>query len=286
MSFPADQSAFNTIEKEYQDIFIIVSPPRCSSTAFARVFWEQPSIRYYSHEPFEGLYFMDKGLDYVVDNIRNPLDLSEIKSFSRGKLGQSLVIKEMPYQVGKFFPFLVSLTRHPVIFLTRDPRLNISSRMAKKSEVGDNPIFPQLETGWELISGQINYCKEHDIPYLIVEARDFRNHPEMIFNQVFSKMALPFHRRMLSWDSRPDVDIDNLGGDHQHLYLEVLSSTGMMPDTEAIPPLNSFPEENGYQDHVRACMKIYERLLASSARIRVPAGRHNQVFRESVYPGD
>jgi hypothetical protein len=229
---------------------------------------------------------MDKGVDYAVDNIRNPLDLGDIKSTSRGKLGRSLVIKEMPYQVGEHFPSLISLTRHPVIFLTRDPRLNISSRIAKKTEVGDNPLFPQVETGWELITSQIKYCKERDIPYLIVEARDFRNNPKDIFSQVFSKMGLPFHSSMLSWDSRPDVDIDNLGGDHHHLYQEVLSSTGMLPDTEAIPSLNSFPKENGYQDHVLACLKIYERLLASSARVRVPTERTHQVYRENVYTGD
>ncbi len=286
MSIPTDHAAFTEIKKEYEDIYVIMSPPRCSSTAFARVFWEQPSIRYYCHEPFEGLYFMGKGLDYAIDNMRNPLDLGDIKSYSRGELGRSLVIKEMPYQVGEYFPSLVSLTRNPVIFLTRDPRLNIASRMAKKMEVGDNPLFPRVETGWDLIASQIKYCKERDIPYLIVEARDFRNQPELIFNQVFSKLGLPFHCRMLSWDSRPDVDIDNLDGDHHHLYQEVLSSTGMLPDTEAIPSLDSFPKENGYQDHVRACLQIYERLLASSERIRVSADRTRQVYREGVFTGD
>jgi hypothetical protein len=158
--------------------------------------------------------------------------------------------------------------------------------MAKKMEVGDDPIFPPVETGWELIASQIKYCKERDIPYLIVDARDFRNQPELIFKQVFSKMRLPFHRRMLSWQSRPDVDIDNLEGDHHHLYQEVLSSTGMLPDIEAIPSLGSFPKENGYQDHVLACLQIYERLLASSARIRASADRTRQVYPEGVYTGD
>lgn len=286
MSFATDRTAFTEIKKDYQDIYVIVSPPRCSSTAFARVFWEQPTIRYYCHEPFEGMYFMDQNLDDAVGNIGNALDLREIKRNGSGEGGRSLVIKEMPYQVGEAFQFLVSLTTKPVVFLTRDPRLNIASRMAKKAEVGDDPLFPHIETGWELIASQINYCKQGGIPYLIVDARDFRNQPGLIFNQVFSKLGLPFQRRMLSWQSRPDVDIDNLDGDHHHLYQEVLSSTGMLPDTEAIPALSSFPKEKGYQDHVRVCLKIYERLLASSARIRVPADHHRQVFREGAYTGD
>ena len=37
----------------YSDVIVIVSPPRCRSTALARVFWEHPLVRYYAHEPFE-----------------------------------------------------------------------------------------------------------------------------------------------------------------------------------------------------------------------------------------
>jgi len=279
-------SALTAIKKEYEDIYVIMSPPRCSSTAFARVFWEQPTIRYYCHEPFEGMYFTGKGLDDVIYNMQNPLDVRDIKSYSRGVHGRSLVIKEMPYQVGEFFPSLISLSSNPVIFLTRDPRQNIASRMAKKVEVGDDPLFPQVETGWELISEQIRYCKEHGIQYLIVDAKDFRNNPAIIFKQVFDRLQLPFHEGMLSWQSRPDVDIDNLDGDHHHLYQEVLSSTGMLPDTEAIPSIDSFPTDKGFRAHVASSLQIYERLQRSSARIRVPAERSHNIYQEGIYPGD
>lgn len=286
MQIPAGQSDFATILEEYEDIYVIVSPPRCSSTAFARVYWEQPSIRFYSHEPFEGTYFLGEDLPYVVDNLRDPLDLTRIKNLSSRGLGHSLVIKEMPYQAGENFPLLISLTKKPVVFLTRDPRQNIASRMAKKKEVGDNPLFPLIETGWELISAQIKYCKDNDIPYLIVDARDFRNRPELVFKQVFSKMELPFDRKMLSWQACPDAEIDNLNGQHDHLYQQVLSSTGILPDRGSIPPIDSFPKENGYRDHVRDCLRIYDRLLASSARIRISSGRPRQSYRQGIYTGD
>jgi len=277
---------FTDIRALYDDIYVIVSPPRCSSTAFARVFWEQPSIRYYAHEPFEGMYFMGHDLNYVIDNLRDPLDLHNIKSYTFGDLGRSLVIKEMPYQVGENFPLLISLTRKPVVFLTRDPRQNIASRMAKKKEVGDDPLFPHLETGWQLLADQIKYCKEHGIPYMIVDARDFRNQPVVIFKQVFERMQLPFRGEMLSWNSRPDAEIDNLDGDHHHLYQEVLSSTGLLADKDTIPALDSFPIENGYRHHVRQCLRIYARLQASSARIRVPADHSRQPYQEGIFPGD
>lgn len=286
MTISSYESEFNAIKEKYDQVYVIVSPPRCSSTAFARVFWELPSVRYYAHEPFEGTYFMGQDLDYVLNNLSNPLDLLEVKQKSGHQLSNSLVIKEMPYQVGDNFPLLVNLTRKQVVFLTRDPRQNIASRMAKKEEVGDNPLFPFVETGWELIASQIKYCKEQNIPYLIVDAKDFRNQPAPIFRQIFDRLDLNFEKEVLSWDSRPDVDIDNLEGDHHHLYEEVLSSTGMLPDTDIIPTIESFPTENGYRDHVRQCMRIYDRLKASSARIRVPAERSRPVFEDRISPGD
>lgn len=278
------ESKFDAIRERYDEIYAIVSPPRCSSTAFARVYWEQPSIRYYAHEPFEGTYFMDQDLDHALDNLRLPLELSDIKSYSFAGLGKSLVIKEMPYQAGENFPLLVSLTRKPVVFLMRDPRLNIASRMAKKQEVGDDPLFPHIETGWQLISDQIQFCKDKGIPYMIVDAKDFRNHPAIIFKQIFTRLGLPFQENMLLWNSRPDVDIDNLEGDHHHLYQEVLSSTGMQPDTDAIPALESFPVENGYRAHVKQCMHIYQQLLASPARIKVPVSHMPQYTGDRSYP--
>lgn len=279
-------SKFTKIIDQFDNIYVIVSPPRCSSTAFVRVFWEQPSIRYYAHEPFEGTYFMGQDLDHVINNLRNPLDLQGIKRNSPYDFSSDLVIKEIPYQVGDSFPLLINLTKKPVVFLTRDPRQNIASRMAKKEEVGENPLFPLVETGWELIADQIKYCGEHDIPYVIVDAKDFRNQPAAIFKQVFKQLRLPFHCGMLSWNARPDVDIDNLNGDHHHLYQEVLSSTGIYPDTDTIPTLDSFPTENRYRDHVRQSLRIYERLQNSSARIKVPSRNPEKIFENTISPGD
>ena len=251
----------------YSEIYVIVSPPRCSSTAFARAFWEQPSVRYYCHEPFEVTYYLGKGLDEVAENIQSPLDLQQLKSFRNGAEQQALVIKEMPYQVGDQFPLLAAMTRHPIVFLMRDPRQNIASRMRKKTQVGDDPIYPTIESGWELWSSQIAWCRDHGVPYLLVDSSDFRGRPESIFPQVFERMALPFVPDMLRWRPCPEVDIDNLGGSHRHLYREVLGSAGIKPDESPIPHLESFPETDGWRDHVARCMTIYEEHAASPARI-------------------
>ncbi len=59
MNISTFENEINAIKDNYDQIYVIVSPPRCSSTAFARVFWELPTVKYYAHEPFEGTYFME-----------------------------------------------------------------------------------------------------------------------------------------------------------------------------------------------------------------------------------
>ena len=105
----------------------------------------------------------------------------------------------MPYQVGGCFHLLAALATAPLVFLVRDPRLNIASRIEKKLEVGDSPFFPLVETGWELLQTQIDYCRRHDVPHLIVTAEDFRNRPNQIFPELFSRLDLSYSPEMLSW---------------------------------------------------------------------------------------
>ena len=244
----------------YDEIYVIVSPPRCCSTAFTRVFWEHPSVRFYSHEPFEVTYYRDAPLSEVAAKLRAPLDLTGLTSARSREGASALVIKEMPYQVGDSFPMLAALTRRPIVFLLRDPRRNIASRIRKKLEVGDSPIFPLIESGWELIERQIEHCRTHDIDHLIVTSQDFRGRPLEVFPPLFERLGMEFSPRMLEWKSCPDVEIDNLGGDHSHLYRAVLSSTGLAPESRALPELNDFPSDGGLRDHVVRCLEIYERL--------------------------
>lgn len=246
-----------------------MSPPRCGSTAFPRVFWEQDSVGYYSHEPFETTYFWNEGLDKVYEKLEHPLDVRCLKKHKGGASGNALVIKEMPYQVGENFPLLVKLASKPMVILIRDPRLNISSRMQKKKEAGQNPIFPLVETGWDLLVSQLQYIQDRKIPYMIIDATDFRNSPEIIFPQVFSRLGLPFSPTMLEWEPTREVDIDNLAGIHRHLYRRALLSSGIQPATEVIPDFNSFPVEGGFREHIHHAMKIYENIGSDPMRIRL-----------------
>ncbi|MCP5050808.1 MAG: hypothetical protein GY940_26830 [bacterium] len=260
---------FKKLKNKYSNIYVVVSPPRCSSTAFTRMFWEQPSIRYYSHEPFEVTYYWEQPVEAVIEKIENPLDLQPVKNNPGHPQGNGLIIKEMPYQVWNNFPLLLAIATPPVIFMIRDPRLNISSRMAKKQETGNSPFFPLMESGWELIASQIDLCKDLKIPYVIVESRDFRNHPEELFSQLFARFDLPFTSNMLSWKAAGGISLDNLEGEHDHLYDQVLDSTGIHPTVTPPPDINSFPENRGMRAHVMECMEVYEMLYSSPERIRV-----------------
>jgi hypothetical protein len=270
---------FDNVMKRHSDIYVIVSPPRCSSTAFARVFWEHPNVGYYSHEPFEILYYNGDDLANVAGKLDSPLDLRRLTPQAVSGRNGSLVIKEMPYQVGDHFPLLVSLSTGPIIFLIRDPRLNISSRMAMKRLVGDNPLFPLVESGWELILKQVRWCQTNEIDHVIVDSMDYRNQPAVIFEQLFARFQLPFSNRLLSWEPMADVDIDNLDGRHRHLYQRVMGSEGIQPATEPIPELKSFPVDKGFREHVSQCLGIYEQLRRAPARLRVnhPASKKSRI---------
>lgn len=260
--------SFAHLRAKHRQIYVIISPPRCSSTAFSRVFWEHPTIRYYSHEPFEVAYYEGKELPAVAAKLSVPLDLLNVERI-QDSTGSSLLIKEMPYQVGNHFPALFEIASKPIIFLIRDPRLNIASRIEKKRMAGESIRFPHIETGWELIQKQIAYCEAHEVPYMIVDSTDFRNHPDSLFPQIFAKFMLPFSPEMLAWNPcEGKVDLDNLDGKHSHLYARVLNSNCLQPATEAIPDIAEFPEEHGIRQHVAFCLEIYKTLKASPHRIR------------------
>jgi len=274
---PTLAGRFAEIRDAYSEIYVIVAPPRTSSTALSRIFWEQPSVRYYAHEPFEVVYFNQRPVGDALAKLRNPLDLRAIKRKPGDGVGRTLVIKEMPYQVGDYFDHLVSLTRKPVIFLIRDPRQNIYSRMKKKIEVGDSPLFPLIESGWQLLDSQITTCRQQGLPFVIIDSADYRRAPEPMFKAFFSAMDLPFSAEYLEWKTLPGFDLDNLAGDHSHLYTTVLESEGVRADNDPVPELSVFPEGR-FRNHVVECQAIYQQLREQKELITVPAGFYKSGF--------
>jgi hypothetical protein len=201
--------------------------------------------------------------------LENPIDLNQRYASNKNEKSNNLLIKEMPYQVGHHFPFLASLTQQPILFLVRDPRHNIFSRIQKKLEAGSSPYFPLHETGWTLIQQQIEYCKESGIPFLVVNSDDFRGKTEAFTKALMQKVNLLYIPDQLSWTSAAHINLDNLEGSHSHLYLKVLASTGVLPPNEPIPSIELFPVEGGIRDHVYEAIEIYRRILGMEEILRI-----------------
>jgi hypothetical protein len=248
------------LKQKFGNILVIVSPPRCGSTALARFFWHQPAFRYYAHEPYETVYYKGDSEEIVHTKLLSPIDLSVEYSGKTRPEGQGLIIKEMPYQVGPYFSDLVLFATYPIIFMIRDPRLNIKSRIDKKIMANQTSNFPLTETGWELIRQQIDFCDQKRHEFVIVDCTEMRNHPVDIFSKLTKRLGLPFEQTMLQWQRANEIDLDNLDGQHSHLYQRILNSNGIEPATEPIPEINDFPEENGFRQHVQEALLIYQAL--------------------------
>lgn len=259
-----DLSLAEKLKQRHEKVFLIVSPPRCSSTALARVFWHHPAIRYYSHEPYETVYYKNDSTNVAQAHLLEPIDLSVSYKGKRDQSGRGLIIKEMPYQVGIHFKDLLACSTNPIVFLIRDPRLNIMSRIEKKA-LANQPInFPLIETGWELIQQQMRICEEMGQDYYIVDSTTMRNFPEKTLSSLFQKVGLTFETSMLNWQEATEINLDNLDGKHSHLYQRVLQSSGIEPATESLPTIDQFPETNGFREHIALALRIYNNLKSKS----------------------
>lgn len=259
-------------KQKYEQIVLILAPPRSASTAMARIFWEFPPVRYYSHEPFDRTYYPHEDGHFDTENavlsrLRNPIDLVEggIKLNTLAPGERWLVVKEMTFQVGSRFPFLAGLVTKPVILLIRDPRLCILSRMRRLEEDGQNPLFPVIESGWDDLQAQVTLCRQQNIPYVLIDTTDLRQFPRVVLHGLFSHfetLGFGFDIRMLNWKPLPAgaISLGGLDGHQDRWYVRTLSSTGLEPPVERIPAISDFPTTDGFREHVVAAMDIYRNL--------------------------
>lgn len=252
------------LAQAYDNIYIILSPPRCASTALARIFWEHEASRCYVHEPFDLCYHRQEPLARAIEALNDPLVIRPT--------GRNLIIKGMTFQVGEHFPTFARLTTRPILFLIRDPRLSIRSRMRKRRQGEQDPIYPQNESGWHDLEAQIEHCDAHGIPYAILETASFRNDPETLLPLLCQRLGLSFSPALLRWQPVEELAIGHLGSEQTHWYRRVLESRGIEPAVTPPPPVASFPA--AFQPHVRECLAIYERLLTNGHLIAAPTSQN------------
>lgn len=261
-------------ERSPDQTYVIVAPPRSASTALARVLWHHSQVRWYSHEPFGVVYHTDAPLSAAEDALRSPADL-EATIGGKPPGARGLVVKEMTFQAGNYFPELLFHTTQPVVFNLRDPRLCIASRMAMRRTQGLPEVFPENETGWDDLAFQVSWCREDGVAYRIVDATELRQHPRAIAPRVLNALGLEYEESVLDWTPVKKETVQSVA-DQDQWYERILSADRLEAATEPIPEMESFPTEGGFRAHVEKCREVYQKLLADDQRISAGAATPNE----------
>jgi hypothetical protein len=249
------------LRERHGEVHLVVAPPRTASTALARILWNHEQVGWYSHEPFEPTWYRGAGVDTAAELLDAPEPVAALGG--RGT-GRALVVKEMTFQVGDAFPLLASLATRPIVFLIRDPRLAVASRMAVLRRAGRPELFPLRESGWEDLARQLDHVRRERIPHLVVDSGDLRSRPETVVPRVLDRLGLSFSPDLLRWDASRATGLSAVSGADDPFYGRVLASSGLEAPVETVPDLDAFPLDGGLRQHVAACVERYEALRATA----------------------
>jgi hypothetical protein len=245
------------VRQRHGEVYVIVAPPRTASTALARILWNHDAVGWYSHEPFEATWYRSAPLDSAAELLEAPSRVTELGG--RGT-GDALVVKEMTFQVGDAFPLLAALATRPIVFLIRDPRLAIASRMKVLRRAGRPEAFPLRESGWEDLARQLGHVRRERIPHAVMDSSDLRRDPATVMPALLDRLGLPFSPELLRWDSSAATGLSAVSGADDPFYRRVLDSRGLEAPAETVPDLAHFPTDGGFRQHVAECVAQYEAL--------------------------
>jgi Sulfotransferase domain len=252
----------DAVRARHGEVLLVVSPPRTASTALARILWNHERVGWYSHEPFEATWYQGAGPESAAALLEAPEPVAELGG--RGT-GEALVVKEMTFQAGGAFPLLASLATRPLVFLIRDPRLCVASRMRVLEASGRPPVFPLRESGWEDLARQLEHVRREGIEHAIVDSGDLRADPVAVVPPLLARLGLAYDPSLLTWGASQATGLSSVSGAEDPFYQQVLQSRGLEPDTEPMPALDDFPPDGGFRDHVAACVELYEELRRSGS---------------------
>jgi hypothetical protein len=255
----AVRSRLDAVRARHGEVLVAVGPPRTASTALARILWNHPTVGWYSHEPFEATWYQDASPDRAAELLEAPEPVAELGG--RGT-GDSLVVKEMTFQVGDAFPLLAGLATRPIVFIIRDPRLCVASRMRVLEASGRPQVFPPRESGWDDLARQLDYVRREGIEHTIVDSGDLRADPGAVVPPLLERLGLRYAPSLLTWGASQATGLSSVSGAEDPFYQQVLQSRGLEPDTDPMPALDDFPTQDGFRDHVAACVEQYEELRA------------------------
>lgn len=256
------------LRERHGEVYLLIGPPRTASTAVSRILWNHPAVGWYAHEPFEPTWYEGAGVARAEELLEAP---DAVDSLGGRGTGSALVVKEMTFQVGDSFPALAELATRPVVFLIRDPRLTIASRMKVLRRSGRPEVFPLRESGWEDLARQLAYVRGEGIPHAVVDSSDLRRAPETVVPALLETLGLSFTPDLLAWSASDATGLSAVSGAEDPFYQRVLDSQGLEPPAERVPDLDEFPEP--LRAHVAECVARYEELRAPGGSLR-PPGAH------------
>lgn len=245
------------LRARHGDVHVLIGPPRTASTAIARILWNHPTVGWYAHEPFEPTWYEHAGVTRAEELLEAPQAVADLGG--RGT-GRALVIKEMTFQVGDAFPLLAEVATRPLVFLIRDPRLTVASRMKVLRRSGRPEVFPLRESGWEDLGRQLAHVRREGIPHVVVDASDLRSSPATAVPALLERLGLAFTPDLLAWRSSAATGLSAVAGTDDPFYQRVLDSHGIEAPTEELPDLSFFPADGGFREHVAECVAQYEAL--------------------------
>jgi hypothetical protein len=237
----------------FDPVAVILSPPRSGSTVLARSLWQHRAFRWYLHEPCDRAYHLGQGPEKITDALLDRAVLATSRPTATG-----IVIKEMAFQAGDAIADFRAATV-PVIFLIRDPRLSVFSRMRRRELDGDVPSFPAKEAGWRDLLAAIALFREAGTPYVIMDVSDIRRSPDTALRALCGRLRLPWDPAMLRWERRPGLKLGNIDGRQDAWYVRVLTSTAWERPDEALPSPDAFREQ-GMSTVVAECLDGYRQV--------------------------
>jgi len=172
----------------------------------------------------------------------------------------------MTFQVGDAFPLLAALATRPLVFLIRDPRLTVASRMEVLRRSGRSEVFPLRESGWEDLARQLTYVRRERIPHVVVDSSDLRARPHAVVPELLAMLGLEFAPDLLRWESSEATGLSAVSGPDDPFYRRVLDSQGIEPPAETVPDIGTFPQP--LRAHVAECVTQYEELCRAESVFR------------------
>lgn len=239
--------------------YLVLSPPRCASTAMSRALGRHPAIGPYIHEPFDRFWHHGQPLADVEQRLK------------AGGVAPGALVKEMTFQLGDgpqvaaFF----EAVHHPILVLVRAPILTLESRvrmvgrglldggrlatddaaalkvaLAERdfrpvAHLFDEAVFPLRHTGWRDLERRLALLRGRGVPFFVVDASRFRAAPEATLRAICARWSLAWDPKMIDWGDG-GFEFGALP-EQRPWYDRLVSSTGVLPPTEDALPAERLP---------------------------------------------